>query len=59
MITRARQAVQPRLMGTPDELVEQIHEYSDRGVTHFLLNFPDIHETKSVTLFAERVIQAL
>jgi alkanesulfonate monooxygenase SsuD/methylene tetrahydromethanopterin reductase-like flavin-dependent oxidoreductase (luciferase family) len=55
----AYQAVQPRLMGTPDELVEQIHAYLDRGVTHFLLNFPDIRETKSLTLFAERVIQAL
>jgi alkanesulfonate monooxygenase SsuD/methylene tetrahydromethanopterin reductase-like flavin-dependent oxidoreductase (luciferase family) len=46
-------------MGTPDELVEKIHAYIDRGVTHFLLNFPDIRETKSLILFAERVIQAL
>lgn len=55
----AYQAVQPRLIGTPEAIVEQIRAYIDRGVTHFLLNFPDIREIKSLTLFTERVIQAL
>lgn len=55
----AYHAVQPQLVGTPEDLVEQIRAYVDRGVTHFLLNFPDICEAKSLTLFAERVIQAI
>lgn len=55
----AYQAVQSQLIGTPDELVQQIRAYIDRGVTHFLLNFPDIRETTSLILFADRVMKAL
>jgi len=53
------QAVQPRLMGTPDELVRKFREYIDAGATHFLLNFPDVTDLEILRLFSETVIRAL
>ena len=53
------QTVQPRLTGTPDELVGRFREYVDVGVTHFLLNFPDVTDVETLRLFSESVIKAL
>ena len=53
------QTVQPRVIGTPDELVGKFREYIDAGATHFLLNFPDVTDVETLRLFSESVIKAL
>jgi alkanesulfonate monooxygenase SsuD/methylene tetrahydromethanopterin reductase-like flavin-dependent oxidoreductase (luciferase family) len=53
------QTVQPRLIGTPDELVERFREYINAGATHFLINFPDVTDDETIRLFSDRVIKAL
>jgi F420-dependent oxidoreductase-like protein len=53
------QTVQPRLVGTPDELVGKFREYIDAGATHFLINFPDVTDVETLRLFSDYVIKAL
>jgi len=53
------QTVQPRLIGTPDELGEKFREYIHAGATHFLLNFPDVTDLETLRLFSDNIIKAL
>jgi alkanesulfonate monooxygenase SsuD/methylene tetrahydromethanopterin reductase-like flavin-dependent oxidoreductase (luciferase family) len=47
------------LVGTPDEVVRQIREYSGLGISHFMLWFLDFPSLAGMRLFSERVIPAL
>lgn len=44
------------LVGTPDEVGQQLQAYLKLGVTHFLLWFTDAPEQEGMRLFAERVV---
>lgn len=50
--------IERSLAGTPDQCIKRIQELETLGVTHFILNFPDAHNLKSISLFAEKVIPA-
>lgn len=45
-------------VGTPQQIVDQIGEFKRRGVTNFVLNFPDLEKRESLQRFAEEVIPA-
>jgi alkanesulfonate monooxygenase SsuD/methylene tetrahydromethanopterin reductase-like flavin-dependent oxidoreductase (luciferase family) len=45
------------LVATPDECKAKIREYTDLGVTHFVLFFGDLPQTESLQIFAEKVIK--
>jgi alkanesulfonate monooxygenase SsuD/methylene tetrahydromethanopterin reductase-like flavin-dependent oxidoreductase (luciferase family) len=47
------------LVGTPDEIVNQIHTYVGLGVSHFMLWFLDFPSLDGLRLFSERVMPAL
>lgn len=52
------EAESPWLVGTPDEVVDQLRSYTALGVRHVLLWFMDFPETAGLRLFAERVLPA-
>jgi len=43
------------IMGTPEKCVEQISQYADLGVTHFMLYFSNVNSSR-LQLFADKVI---
>lgn len=45
-------------VGTPQQIVDQIGAFHRRGVTNFVLNFPDLEKRTSLQQFAEEVIPA-
>ncbi len=44
------------LAGTPDEVSEQIRDYTAEGITHFMLWFVDAPDESGMRLFAEQVM---
>ncbi len=44
------------IIGTPDEVSEQLRRFTDVGVKHFLLRFADFPRTDGASLFAKEVI---
>ncbi|MFQ5789984.1 MAG: LLM class flavin-dependent oxidoreductase [Acidobacteriota bacterium] len=44
------------LIGTPDVVVHRLREYTELGVTHFMLWFMDFPSMEGVRLFADEVI---
>lgn len=44
------------MVGTPDELAEQIQSYTDLGFSHFVLRFADYPKTDGVELFIKEVL---
>jgi alkanesulfonate monooxygenase SsuD/methylene tetrahydromethanopterin reductase-like flavin-dependent oxidoreductase (luciferase family) len=49
----------PAIIGTPEEVRQQIEEYIDAGIAHFMLWFLDAPSEAGMTLFAERVVPSL
>jgi F420-dependent oxidoreductase-like protein len=47
------------LIGTPQDCKEKIKEYTDLGVTYFMLYFGDLPNLGSMRLFAQKVIKSL
>ena len=47
------------LVGTPDDVIQQIRAYADLGVSHFMLWFLDFPSLNGMRLFSERVMPAL
>ncbi|MCJ7609266.1 hypothetical protein MUP00_06320, partial [Candidatus Bathyarchaeota archaeon] len=43
------------IVGTPEECVDRIREYTDLGVTYFMLCFLDLPSMNDMRLFAERI----
>jgi alkanesulfonate monooxygenase SsuD/methylene tetrahydromethanopterin reductase-like flavin-dependent oxidoreductase (luciferase family) len=43
------------VLGTPDEVADQLQQYIDLGVTHFMLWFMDVPNRAGLRLFAEEV----
>jgi F420-dependent oxidoreductase-like protein len=46
-------------VGTPKEGIEQLKQYLNLGVTHFMLFFGDLPELRGLKLFAEKVVQKI
>jgi alkanesulfonate monooxygenase SsuD/methylene tetrahydromethanopterin reductase-like flavin-dependent oxidoreductase (luciferase family) len=44
------------MVGTPDELTDQIQSYADLGFSHFMLRFADYPKTEGVKLFIKEVL---
>jgi alkanesulfonate monooxygenase SsuD/methylene tetrahydromethanopterin reductase-like flavin-dependent oxidoreductase (luciferase family) len=44
------------MVGTPDELTDQIQSYADLGFSHLILRFADYPKTESVELFINEVL---
>ncbi len=44
------------LIGTPDVIVDRLKDYTNLGVTHFMLWFMDYPNLDGVRLFAEEVM---
>ena len=44
------------MVGTPDELADQIQSYADLGFIHFVLRFADYPKTDGVKLFIKEVL---
>jgi alkanesulfonate monooxygenase SsuD/methylene tetrahydromethanopterin reductase-like flavin-dependent oxidoreductase (luciferase family) len=44
------------MVGTPDELADQIECYADLGFSHFMLRFADYPKTEGVKLFIKEVL---
>ena len=47
------------LAGTPDECLQKIWQYTNLGVTHFMLFFGDLPQMDGLRIFAEKVINKL
>jgi alkanesulfonate monooxygenase SsuD/methylene tetrahydromethanopterin reductase-like flavin-dependent oxidoreductase (luciferase family) len=47
------------LVGTPQDFIEKIKNYTDLGVTYFMLYFADLPNLGSLRLFAQKVIKPL
>ena len=47
------------LVGTPDEVVNQMRTYQEMGISHFMLWFLDFPSLDGLRLFSERVMPAL
>ena len=45
------------VIGTPDECIQKIRQYTDLGVTHFMLFFGDFPKMDGLRTFAEKVIK--
>jgi F420-dependent oxidoreductase-like protein len=48
---------QLNLVGTPDEITQKMQQYTDLGVTHFMLFFGDFPRKDSLKVFAENFIK--
>lgn len=48
-----------RLIGSPQQCIDKLNEYKEKGVEYFLVDFLDPTDFKSMELFAEEVIPAL
>ena len=44
------------LIGTPENIAQSLHEYVDRGATHFILSFLGGDFEKEATLFMDEVV---
>jgi alkanesulfonate monooxygenase SsuD/methylene tetrahydromethanopterin reductase-like flavin-dependent oxidoreductase (luciferase family) len=44
------------VVGTPDEIIRKIRDYTALGVTHFMLFFGDFPRTEGLRVFAEKVL---
>jgi alkanesulfonate monooxygenase SsuD/methylene tetrahydromethanopterin reductase-like flavin-dependent oxidoreductase (luciferase family) len=47
------------IVGTPEQVAEQLKAYIDLGVTVFFLRFDDFPSMTGLSLFTEQVIQLL
>jgi alkanesulfonate monooxygenase SsuD/methylene tetrahydromethanopterin reductase-like flavin-dependent oxidoreductase (luciferase family) len=47
------------LIGTPENLAQSLHEYTDRGATHFILSFLGGDFEKEATLFMDEVVPSV
>ena len=56
---RLADVVDDWLVGTPDDIIQQIDVYQDLGISHFMLWFIDYPSLNGPRLFAERVMPAL
>ncbi|MDQ1279640.1 MAG: class flavin-dependent oxidoreductase, partial [Thermoproteota archaeon] len=49
--------VERNIVGTPEQCIEKIAKYTDLGVSHFMLVFPEApKDLKSLELFSEKVM---
>jgi F420-dependent oxidoreductase-like protein len=48
-----------RIIGTPDECLDQIRQYVNLGASYFMFKFPEVEKLASLRLFAERVLPHL
>jgi alkanesulfonate monooxygenase SsuD/methylene tetrahydromethanopterin reductase-like flavin-dependent oxidoreductase (luciferase family) len=47
------------LIGTPENIAQSLHEYIDKGVTHFILSFLGGNFEKEATIFVDEVIPSV
>jgi alkanesulfonate monooxygenase SsuD/methylene tetrahydromethanopterin reductase-like flavin-dependent oxidoreductase (luciferase family) len=48
-----------RLIGTPEQCVEKLNSFKDKGMGYFIVQFLEYGDLKSMELFAEEVIPAV
>ncbi len=51
--------VRTNLVGTPEDCLNQIRQYTNLGVTHFMLFFGDLPDLRGLRLFAEEVVRKI
>jgi F420-dependent oxidoreductase-like protein len=51
--------MQTSFVGTPEELIKQLRQYMNLGVTHFMLFFGDLPDLNGLKFFAENVAQKI
>jgi alkanesulfonate monooxygenase SsuD/methylene tetrahydromethanopterin reductase-like flavin-dependent oxidoreductase (luciferase family) len=51
--------VQTSLVGTPEDCLERVQQYTNMGVTNFMLFFGDFPELDGLRLFAEEVVRKI
>ncbi len=51
--------MQTSFVGTPEDFIENIRQYLNLGVTHFMLFFGDLPDLKGLRLFAENIVQKI
>ena len=44
------------ILGTPEQCVKRIREFTDSGITYFMLVFPDMDDLQVLQLFSDHVI---
>jgi F420-dependent oxidoreductase-like protein len=52
------QFINGNLVGTPEEIIDRIREFTDVGVTYFMMRFPDMMKNEPLRLFADKVMPA-
>lgn len=45
-----------RIIGTPDECLNQIQDYAERGASYFMLNFAEVEKLEPLHLFATNLL---
>jgi alkanesulfonate monooxygenase SsuD/methylene tetrahydromethanopterin reductase-like flavin-dependent oxidoreductase (luciferase family) len=45
-----------RIVGTPDQVAAYLRQFTDLGVTYFILRFADFPDTAGVALFGREVV---
>jgi len=55
----AQRGRQAHFCGTPNDVISQVQEYLDLGITHYMLRFLDQPHSDGLKLFAEHVIPSL
>jgi len=46
-------------IGTPDQLIDEMHRYAKAGVEYLIFRMPDWTDQEAITLFSEKVIPAM
>jgi F420-dependent oxidoreductase-like protein len=49
--------VQTSLIGTPEDCLKQVRQYTNLGITHFMLFFGDLPDLRGLRLFAKEVVK--
>jgi len=46
----------PRLIGTPEQIIDKLEKYLKLGVNYFVVIFPDPLNIEALKIFAEKIM---